>query len=260
VRVFNTNTQKYILEHVPVKDGKVNYEGDFNIAGVNASGSKIRLDFLDPGGATTGRLLPTGNVTDIIKTDNYGEFEVSIVDAANPFVFIRAEDVGMDGTEQVSDIMAKPGELKKMLEIRAATAVYMGDAKNIADAYENCKATPKFCYLASPKPYASATEGYINEGDIDILARMLSMGKPGPIMALTGAICLGVSLKIKGTIPQLLLRPEANASNDLRIGHPSGVLPVTVDVRYENGKYQAISGTVYRTARMLMNGTIYVML
>jgi len=259
VMVYNTNTKKYILEYVPVKDGKVNYEGDFMIAGVAAPGSKIRLDFLDPGGATTGKLLPTGSVTDIIKTDNYGEFEVSIVDAANPFVFIRAEDVGMMGTEMASEILARPAELKKMLEIRAATAVYLGDAKDIADAYENCKATPKFCYLASPKPYNSATEGYINTEDIDILARMLSMGRPGSIMALTGAICLGVASKIKGSIPQQLLSPQANASSDLRIGHPSGVLPVTVDVRSENGAYNAVSCGVYRTCRKLMTGTIYVL-
>jgi len=66
VRVFNTNTPKYIIEYVPVKDGKVVYEDDFNVAGVASKGSKIRLDFLDPGGATTGRPLPMGNVTDII--------------------------------------------------------------------------------------------------------------------------------------------------------------------------------------------------
>jgi len=166
----------------------------------------------------------------------------------------------MDGTEQASDILAKPNELKKMLEIKAATAVYLGYAKNICDAYDNCKATSKFCYLASPKSYNSTSEGFIEKGDIGIHARMLSMGKLGPILALTGAICLGTALKIKGTIPQLLLSTGVVTSNRFRIGHPSGVLPVMVDVRCENAVYQVKSCTVYRTARKIMKGTIYVML
>ena len=60
VRIHNTNTKKLIVAHVPVPDGEAAVSGDFELAGVAGRGARIALDFVDPGGAGTGRLLPTG--------------------------------------------------------------------------------------------------------------------------------------------------------------------------------------------------------
>src|SRR5205823_3687345 len=64
VRIHNTNTKKLIVAHVPVKDGEAAVSGDFQLAGVAGRGARIALDFVEPGGAGTGRLLPTGRPAD----------------------------------------------------------------------------------------------------------------------------------------------------------------------------------------------------
>ena len=69
---------------VPVKRGKVVSEGDYVIDGVPGTGAKIELSFFDPGGATTGRLLPTGNAVDEIILDSGEKVSLTIVDAGNP--------------------------------------------------------------------------------------------------------------------------------------------------------------------------------
>src|SRR5262249_51777328 len=66
VRIHNTNTRKIIVAHVPVKDGEAAVDGDFELAGVAGRGARIALDFLDPGGAGTGRLLPGGAPREVI--------------------------------------------------------------------------------------------------------------------------------------------------------------------------------------------------
>ena len=58
VRIHNTNTRKRIVAHVPVEGGEAAVAGDFELPGVPGKGARIALDFLDPGGAGTGRLLP----------------------------------------------------------------------------------------------------------------------------------------------------------------------------------------------------------
>ena len=60
VRIHNTNTKKIIVAHVPVTGGEAAVAGDFELPGVAGRGARIALDFVDPGGARTGKLLPTG--------------------------------------------------------------------------------------------------------------------------------------------------------------------------------------------------------
>src|ERR671925_1096326 len=94
VRIHNTNTKKLIVAHVPVRDREAAVEGDFELAGVAGRGARIALDFVEPGGAGTGRLLPSGRPRDVIA-----EVEASMVDATNPLVFVRTRDVGLTGAE-----------------------------------------------------------------------------------------------------------------------------------------------------------------
>ena len=73
-------------------------DGDFVLQGVAGTGAPIRLSFLEPGGATTGKVLPTGNARDTLTIPGLGEIEVSLVDSANPVVFVDAKSLGLDGT------------------------------------------------------------------------------------------------------------------------------------------------------------------
>ena len=257
VMIYNTNTQKYIRANVPVKNGKTEYEGDFIIAGVNRPGSKIRLDFLEPGGATTGKLLPTGSVTNIVETEHFGQFEVSCVDAANPFVFVRAVDLGLKGNETPQEISSIPNALKKMLEIRESTAVLLGFAETVEDAREHCKAVPKFCMVAPPQDYDDVGGQKISGSDCDILVRMLSMGKPLPSLASTGAICIGVASKIEGSLVNEVLRKNVD-SEEIVLGQPGGLFPVYAEVEKRDCGFYAVFGSIYRTARKMMMGVAYI--
>ena len=94
IRVHNTNTNKLIVAHVPVAGGEAAVDGDFELPGVPGRGARIALDFVEPGGARTGKLLPTGRPLDLVEG-----ITASLVDATNPMVFVRAKDLGLAGTE-----------------------------------------------------------------------------------------------------------------------------------------------------------------
>lgn len=67
VRIFNVNTEKIITSRFAVRDGLPVVAGDFENPGVAGTGAPIRLDFADPGGAASGRLLPTGAALDVLE-------------------------------------------------------------------------------------------------------------------------------------------------------------------------------------------------
>src|SRR5262245_17219978 len=99
VRVHNTNTKKIIWSRFPMDDGLSAVDGDLAIPGVAGTGAPVKLEFREPGGATTGKLLPTGKVADDLEVPGYGKVRVSMVDAANACVFARASDLGITGIE-----------------------------------------------------------------------------------------------------------------------------------------------------------------
>ena len=94
------------------------------------TGAKIVLNFLNSGGSKTGKLLPTGNVVDEIRLKDGHVVRASLVDAANPSVFVKAEDIGLTGTELPKDTENNPEILDIMEDIRTTAAVIMGLAKS----------------------------------------------------------------------------------------------------------------------------------
>ena len=126
VRIHQTNTGKIIVAKVPIKDGKAAVEGDFHIDGVPGTGAKISLDFSDMIGSITGKLLPTGNVKDVINIENVGKYTVSIVDVAIPVVFIKAEELAMKGIETPEEIEENKGLMNLIEQIRSRVAAKIG--------------------------------------------------------------------------------------------------------------------------------------
>src|SRR5438046_3430475 len=152
VRIYNTNTKKVILAEFQVRDGEFVSEGDFRIDGVPGSGSKILLDFIGSGGAVTGKLLPTGKVREEVKFPTLGTLEVSMVDAANPFVFVRAKDLGLRDDAPLEAVAADEPLLKKCAEIRSVVAEIMGIAKK-EDATRTSPGVPKIALISPPTTY-----------------------------------------------------------------------------------------------------------
>ena len=101
-------------------DGRAAYDGDLVIPGVAGTGAPVRLDFLSPGGATTGKLLPTGAPVDRLDVPGIGKIAASMVDAANACVFVRARDLGLTGRELPEELERDKALLEKLQAIRRA--------------------------------------------------------------------------------------------------------------------------------------------
>jgi 2-methylaconitate cis-trans-isomerase PrpF len=258
VRIHNTNTRKLIHARVPVEAGEAAVRGDFTLDGVPGTGARIALDFLDPGGAGTGRLLPTGRPQETLDVPGLGRITASLVDATNPMVFVRAKDLGLDATERPEDLDGRPGLPARLEAIRAAAAVRMGLVRTPEDAGRTSPAVPKVAVVAPPAGYRTLAGTPVEPHAVDLVARVVSMGKVHRAFALTAAMCLAVAARIPGTVAHEA-SALADAAGDVRIGHPSGVLPVAAAVaRGLDGIPVAQTVTVYRTARRLMEGFVLV--
>jgi hypothetical protein len=222
-----------------------------SIAGVAGQADAIRLSFLDPGGAATGKLLPTGNARDTLDVAGLGKLAVSLVDAANPTVFVDAEALGLKGNETPIELEEKPGAIKIFEELRIASAVAMGLCSE-DEARRSMRNLPLISIIA-PRAQSAGSR----EGGADVVTRMISAGQPHRATPLTGAMCLAVAAHITGTIVHDAVGALSNESGDIRIGHASGVLRVGAAVRENSGSVVADEVVVYRTARRLMDGRVF---
>lgn len=257
VRIHNTNTGKIIVSRFTVTGGMAAVEGDFELQGVGGRGAPIRLSFLEPGGAATGRLLPTGNVRDELEVPGVGTLPVSLVDAANPVVFLAAASLGMRGVELPDEIDATPGLLQRCEAVRIAAAVRIGIAASAEEAATRIRNLPQVALLSPPAEAPTLSGRVLKADEIHILARMISAGQPHKASPLTGAMCLAIAMRLPGTIAAELARVPADPDADLVIGHPSGTLPVAARVRLTPEPH-AEEAVVYRTARRLMQGSVLI--
>ncbi|WP_158747848.1 2-methylaconitate cis-trans isomerase PrpF family protein [Acidisphaera sp. L21] len=256
VRIFNTNTQKIIHGSFPIEDGMARYDGDLAIPGVSGTGAPIRLDFVQPGGASTGALLPSGNLLDLLEVPGFGTIEVSLVDAANAAVFVRAKDVGLTGHELPEQLESRPELLALLDAIRVQASVKMGIAPDV-EAAKRITIVP-FVAIVSPASDSPTLSGEtVKGGDIDLIARVISNGQPHRALPLTVSLCTAVAARMAGSIVAEMLSPSA-PDGPLRLGMPSGILTVGADVVQERGHWVARAGSFYRTARRLFDGRVYV--
>lgn len=253
VRIWQTNTRKRIHAHVPTRHGLPQVEGEYAIDGVPGTGARIALDFLDPAGSVTGRLLPTGRASEELEVPGVGTVTVSLVDAVNPVVFVRAGDVGLRGTEGPEEVDGDPGLLARLERVRAHAAVRMGIAQTPEDAARRSPGIPKLAFVAAPASYRTTRGGVVEAERVNVVARILSMGKLHRAYALSGAACTAVAARMQGTVVHELARPP-EAEGRIWIGHPAGVLEVAASVRRQDGVWQVDKVTTYRTARRLMEG------
>lgn len=256
VRIFNTNTRKIIRSTFPLEEGRAATAGDLAIPGVAGTGAPIRLDFMAPGGATTGKLLPTGRALDRLEVPGLGAIEVSLIDAANACVFVRARDLGLTGRELPEELERNPALLDNLQSIRRSASVAMGIAKDDAEA-RTVAAVPIIGFVAPPMDAPTLSGEPVAAAQVDLTARFLSNGQPHRALPLTASLCTAVAANIAGTLVAEALAPGAGAQ--VRIGMPSGILTVGADVsRDPDGEWVANSGAFYRTARRLFDGRVYV--
>lgn len=255
IRIHNTNTGKIIVATLELDGAETRVLGSFPLQGVASTGSPIRLAFLDPGGAVTGRLLPTGNVVDDFHLTGGEVLRASLVDAANPTVFVAACDLDLNGTETAAELAADKPLLLRLDALRIAAALAGGIVASEQEAKTSLTNLPLVAIISSPADHA-IPGGQVRASDVDIVTRMISAGQPHKATPLTGAMCLAAAAAIEGSVPHAIRRVALEG--ELRIGHATGILPVAATVRRGDKGFLVEEAVVYRTARRLMRGVVYV--
>ena len=260
VRIHNTNTSKIIVAHVPTSDGRAVIGGDFEVPGVPGSGSRILLEFEEPAGSVTGKLLPTGRRIDRVELEDGRTFEVSIVDAANPTVFLRAADLGVTGTELPLEIEARQDVTDTLEAVRSVVAEWLGLVPDRRDATRRTPGLPKVGFVAPPAAYVTTSGQKMPAEAADLTGRLMSMQTAHRSYMTTGAIATAVAALIPGTIVAEIVRlpDDRKAPDTIRIAHPYGVMETVVraDLSTDPPTFSGVA--VGRTARHILDGTVFV--
>jgi 2-methylaconitate cis-trans-isomerase PrpF len=259
VRIWNTNLQSMLYCEVPVEGGRPQERGDYAIPGVPGNGAKIQVDFTETAGQSVGALLPTGNPMDQLEVAGLGSIAASMIDIGNPHVFIRAKDIGLKGTETADQIDADK-DLTGLLErIRSHAAYTMGMISNSAHGKQESPAAPIIAMISPPQDYeAPLSERTVKAEESDFLSRLMFMQQMHKTYAGTSTVCTGIASKIPGTIVHKACREEAQNRMEVRIGHPAGVIETESVVELNGNDYNVKRATLGRTARRIMEGTVYI--
>lgn len=235
VQVYNFNTDSTIEVKVQTPEGKVNYsDGDFAIDGVPGKGAPILMNLSNVDGGATGKLFPTGNRMDVING-----FEVSLVDAGNLMMLITAESLGLTGLEDAkffrehSDVMEKIEKTRCM----AGELIGMGDVSD--------SVLPKVGILSVPRASGNIKSQYLTPKSLH------------PTHAVSGAVCIGTACKAEGTVAGKVAKVNKENFEKIIIEHPSGVIPVEIEVSGEGNNFTVVKAGTLRTARKLMDGYVY---
>lgn len=258
VRIHNTNTKKIIEAEVPIREGRPVIAGDCEIDGVPGKGARIMLNFLDIGGAVTGKLLPTGKVRETLRLEDGSSFTVSIVDAANPFVFLPAQELGLTGAESATELSSKKDVLDTLEKVRSVVAEMISLVKDRREATAKSPAVPKVAIVGAPREYTDSSGRTFGKDDVDLCARMMSLQKPHKAYAVTGAICAAAAAKVEGSVVNEVASDTAKTTPVVRVGHPAGRLLLEVESEIRGGEVILKRAALARTARRIMEGYVFV--
>ncbi|ELB2258548.1 2-methylaconitate cis-trans isomerase PrpF [Vibrio parahaemolyticus] len=254
VRVWQVNISKTILVHVPIVNGFVQETGEFELDGVTFPAAEIQVDFVDPADGE-GSMFPTGNLVDDLVVPDVGTFNATFINAGIPTIFIDAESIGYQGTELQDDINNDDAALAMFESIRAHGALKMGLISKLEEA-QTRQHTPKIAFVSKPKNYQSSSGKAVNESEIDVLVRALSMGKLHHAMMGTAAVAIASAACVPGTLVNLAA--GGGEKESVTFGHPSGTLKVGAKAKQTEQGWVVQKAIMSRSARILMEGFVRV--
>ncbi|CAI2312538.1 2-methylaconitate cis-trans isomerase PrpF [Vibrio parahaemolyticus] len=254
VRVWQVNISKTILVHVPIVNGFVQETGEFELDGVTFPAAEIQVDFVDPADGE-GSMFPTGNLVDDLVVPDVGTFNATFINAGIPTIFIDAESIGYQGTELQDQINNDDAALAMFESIRAHGALKMGLISELEEA-QTRQHTPKVAFVSKPKSYQSSSGKEVNESEIDVLVRALSMGKLHHAMMGTAAVAIASAACVPGTLVNLAA--GGGEKESVTFGHPSGTLKVGAQAKQTEQGWVVQKAIMSRSARILMEGFVRV--
>ncbi len=224
--MLNMTTGLVLRAQVPTPDGTAPSQGGQLVRGVPFPGVPVDLGFTEGSWSTHGTLLPTGSPVDQV-TVNGSDYAVTLIDAGAPVAVVRAEAIGLTGSDDADTVAAK---MPFFAELRRSAARVMG-------LPDDDQSVPKVGIVGS----GTETE--------DLNARMISMGAPHPAIGLTSAVALAAA----ATIPGSLVHDLAPARPTYRIGTLSG--PISVAITEDvNGRTAAFR----RNSRRIVDALVYI--
>lgn len=258
VVIFNTNTKKKIIAQVKVKDGKALVHGNYSIDGVPGTGSLIELEFLRPEGSITGKLFPFKKPTFLLK-EQKNTINISVVDSSVLACFVNSSDLGLTGDEGPKEIGSNFQIVSRIREIKKDILNSLSIAKDEEDFSKKIANLPKFIFVAKPKDYHSPINGkLIKASEVDLLARVITSDRLHKAFPITSGIATATAACIPGTIPYQIINKSLEEENIIRIGHPSGIMEVKINIEKRNNSWVIEKAIVGRTARIILDGFVYV--
>ncbi len=232
MRIHMLNTDSIATAHFPVRDGRLVDTGSTEVSGVPGTAAAIRLDFDDIAGSSCGALLPTANVVDEVAG-----VSCTLVDNGMPVVVMRADAVGITGYETCEELNASAALRERLEEIRLKAGVLM----NLGDVSDTT--VPKLAMVAPPR-----------EGG-DLCTRMFIPHQCHDAIGVLAAVSVATAALLPDGPANGLL--ERHADDSVVLEHPTGTFAAAVDVRFADGAPIVERAGIVRTARKLMDGTVF---
>ena len=235
VRINMLNTHSIAVAAIETPGGVVNYEGDARIDGVPGTAAAIPIDFLDVAGSSCGALLPMGNVRDTVQG-----IEVTCIDNGMPVVVMRAKDFGITGYESPEDIEANAALRKRIEDIR----LELGPRMNLGDVAK--KTVPKMCLIAPP----------VNGGAVH--TRNFIPHRVHKAIGVFGAVSVATACVLEGSVADGIAVVDRRAKPlRLDVEHPTGFFTVEMEAKMGPKGLEVRRSALLRTARKLMDGTVF---
>jgi len=254
VRIWQQNIGKTIIAHVPIVDGEVQETGDFELDGVTFPAAEVPVEFIAPVDPND-EMFPTKNLIDELDVPDFGTFEVTMINAGIPTIFLEANALGYTGIELQQDINTDDDALAKFEKIRAYGAVAMGLIKDVSEAV-NRQHTPKVAFVSSAQPYTSSSGKLLVSDKMNLHVRALSMGKLHHAMMGTAAVAIASCASVPGTLVNLAA--GGGQREQVTFAHPSGTLKVGAKASETAGRWTVDKVIMSRSARILMEGMVRI--
>lgn len=235
VRIHMVNTRSIAVAYVSTPGGAVEYEGEARIDGVPGTAAAIPLEFLDVAGSSCGSLLPTGSVVDTIEG-----VQVTCIDNGMPVVVMRAEDLGVSGSET-------PEQLERNVALKARVEgirLQAGPRMNLGEVAN--KTVPKMCLVSPPRQGGA------------ISTRMFIPHRVHEAIGVLGAVSVATACVIPGSVAATVAKVGGGERQRLDIEHPTGFFTVDMEVAAKGNSVEVKRSALLRTARKLMRGEVFV--
>ncbi|MXO70713.1 4-oxalomesaconate tautomerase [Alteraurantiacibacter buctensis] len=238
VSIYMENTGQVAVATVETPGGftgqhAVNYSGSARIDGVPGTHAPVPVEFRDTAGSSCGALLPTGNAVDVIEG-----VACTLIDNGMPCIVMAAADLGATGYETREELEAEGfAEIRRKIEsIRLAA----GPLMNLGDVKE--KSVPKMFLVSPPKDGGA------------ICTRSFIPHRAHATIGVLAAVTVATAALIPGSpAAKVAVIPEGQRKT-LSVEHPTGEMTCVLTLGDDG---QVASAALLRTARKLMDGTVF---